>query len=180
MPIHLAITRRVRPGCEREFEAAIREFFRSSLAHSGVLGVHLLSPLPGTTSRDYGILRTFASECDRAAFYQSPAFLAWERKVSSMTDGYPRYRELHGLEAWFGSSATPPPRWKMALVTFAGVYVVTLPLSFAIGPLIKSWPLPLANAAFNLAVVALLTWAVMPALTRAARPWLHRSAISSP
>lgn len=180
MPIHLAITRRVRPGCEAEFERAIREFFHSSFVSDGVLGAHLLSPLPGTGSREYGILRTFASEGDRAAFYQSPAFQAWERKVGLLTEGHPRYRELHGLEAWFGQSDTPPPRWKMALTTFVGVYTVTLPLSLTLGPWLQTWPLPLANAAFNLAVVPLLTWAVMPALTRVVRPWLHRSAISSP
>jgi len=178
VPIHLAITRRVRPGCEAEFERAIRDFFQASLVQSGVLGVHLLSPLPGTGSREYGILRTFASEGDRAAFYQSPAFQAWERKVGPLTDGFPRYRELHGLEAWFRAGTLPPPRWKMAVVTYAGVYAITLVLTRILGPVLQAWPLPLANAVFNLAVVLLLTWAVMPGLTFLVRPWLHVAPVS--
>lgn len=173
MPIHLAITRRVRPGCEAEFERAVRDFFHASFAHGGVMGAHLLSPLPGSGSQEYGILRSFASEGDRAEFYQSPAFQAWESKVRLMTEGYPRYRELHGLEAWFGSDGIPPPRWKMALLTFVGVYAITLLLMLTLSPLLKGWPLPLANAAFNGAVVPLLTWVIMPTLTRAARSWLH-------
>ena len=38
MPIHVAITRRVRIGCETEFQQALREFFQASFAHGGVLG----------------------------------------------------------------------------------------------------------------------------------------------
>jgi antibiotic biosynthesis monooxygenase (ABM) superfamily enzyme len=173
MPIHLAITRRIRNGCEAEFEQAVREFLASSLAQQGVLAVHLLSPPPGSESREYGILRSFASEGDRAAFYQSSAFQAWERKVRPMTDGFPRLRELHGLEAWFRGAEVPPPRWKMATLTFLGVYTTTLPLTFAFGPHLRLWPLPVGNAAFNLMVVPLLTWAVMPTITRVFNGWLR-------
>jgi len=49
MAIHVALTRRVIPGCERAFEDSLREFFQESLGHEGVLGVHLLSPPPGST-----------------------------------------------------------------------------------------------------------------------------------
>lgn len=172
MPIHLAITRRVRAGREAEFEQAIREFFVTSLAQDGVMSVQLLSPLPGSGSQEYGILRTFASEGDRAAFYQSPTFQAWERKVQPMTDGLPRYRQLHGMEAWFRPHSAPP-RWKMAALTFLGVYATTLPLTFLFGPYLRTFPLPLGNAAFNLMVVPLLTWVVMPSVTRLFAKWLH-------
>lgn len=172
MSLHLAIIRRVRPGCEAEFERAIREFFRASFG-PGVEGAHLLTPLPGSGSREYGILRTFASEADRAAFYASPAFAAWSRRVGPLTEGDARQRELHGLEGWFRTSGKPPPRWKMALVTFVGVYLVTLALALLLTPHLRDWPLTLANAVFNVVVVGLLTWVVMPALTRLVRPWLH-------
>ncbi|MBL9204647.1 MAG: hypothetical protein JNN01_06155 [Opitutaceae bacterium] len=172
MPIHLAITRRVRPGCEAEFERSIREFFQASFVQGGVWGAHLLAPLPGSNSRDYGILRTFASDDDRAAFYQSPAFQAWERTVRPLTEGVPHQRVLHGLEAWFGSEGAPP-RWKMALLTFVGVYGITLVLTLTLAPWLSTWPLPMGHAVFTLVVVSLLTWAVMPGLARIARPWLH-------
>lgn len=178
MPIHVATTRRVRPGFETEFDRAIRDFFRESFGR-GVEGVHLLSPVPGSGSRDYGILRSFASEAERAAFYRSPAFLAWEEKVRPFTEGAPTQRRLHGLEAWF-RAATPPPRWKMALLTYLAVYCITLLLSLGLGSLLRTWPLVLANAAFNLVVVSLLTWVVMPGLTALARPWLQAPAPSRP
>lgn len=174
MSVHLAIIRRARPGCESEFEHAVREFFRASIT-PGVQGVHLVSPPPGSGSRDYGILRSFASEAERTAFYRSPEYLAWEQRAQTLTEGPAQHRVLHGLEAWFRGEGSPPPRWKMAVLTFAGVYVVTLGLSLALGTRLKDWPLLVAHAAFNLVVVTLLTWAVMPALIRLARPWLHPS-----
>jgi antibiotic biosynthesis monooxygenase (ABM) superfamily enzyme len=171
MAVHLAITRRVRPGREAEFERALREFFRAS-AGEGHQGALLLSPLPGSQSREYGILRSFASEEQRAAFYASPVFQAWEERVRALTEAPWQARELHGLETWFRVGG-PPPRWKMAAVTYVGVYGTTLLLTFSLAPLMKGWPLLLGHGAFNLAVVGLLTWAVMPALTAWLRPWLH-------
>ena len=69
MPIHIAITRRVRPGCEAEFQAALHEFFQTSFAHGGVLGASMLTPPPGSNSREFGILRTFADEKERDNFH---------------------------------------------------------------------------------------------------------------
>src|SRR5438128_10211854 len=138
MPIHVAITRRVKPGHEAEFQQALREFFQASFGHEGVLGASVLTPLPGSDSREFGILRTFASETERDAFYESPMFKAWEQRARTLTEGEPVYRQLHGLEAWFRSPHSPP-RWKMAVATFLGVFPVAMILNLTIGPALRSW-----------------------------------------
>ena len=113
MPIHIAITRRVRPGCEAEFQRALQEFFQASFAHGGVLGASMLTPLPGSDSREYGILRTFASETERDAFYESPMFKAWEERARTLTEGEPVYRNFTDWKHGFGRRATRRPngRW---------------------------------------------------------------------
>src|SRR5690349_10102574 len=58
-PVHVAITRRIKPGCEQEFQAALKDFFAKSLARSGVQGAAVLVPPPGSSSMEYGILRSF-------------------------------------------------------------------------------------------------------------------------
>ena len=70
MPIHIAITRRIRPGCEAEFQQELREFFQQWFAHAGVLGATMLVPPTGADSRVFGILRTFAGEQERDALGQ--------------------------------------------------------------------------------------------------------------
>ena len=173
MPIHIAITRRVRPGCEAEFQQALREFLQTSFAHGGVLGASMLTPPPGSDTREYGILRTFANEQEREAFYESPLFKAWDARARTLTEGEAVYRPLHGLEAWFRSPHNPPPLWKMAGATFLGVFPVAMVLNLTLGPVIRSWPFIISNALFNACVVALLTWVVMPIITRLLHGWLN-------
>lgn len=173
MPIHIAITRRVRPGCEAEFQSALREFFKTSFAHGGVLGASMLTPPPGSDSREYGILRTFASETERDAFYESPMFKAWEERARTLTEGEPVYRQLHGLEAWFRSPHNPPPRWKMAVATLLGVYPVSLLIGVMLSPTLKKLPLVLNLFVVSAIIVGLLTWIVMPLVTRLLHGWLN-------
>jgi uncharacterized protein len=173
MPIHVAITRRVRAGCEAEFQEALREFFQTSFVHRGVWGASMLTPPPGSDSREYGILRTFADEKERDAFYESEIFKAWEKRARMLTEGEPVYRQLHGLEAWFRSPHSLPPRWKMAVATFLGVFPTAAILNLTLGPAIRSWPFLLSSIVFNACMVGLLTWLVMPLVTRALRLWLH-------
>jgi antibiotic biosynthesis monooxygenase (ABM) superfamily enzyme len=172
MPIHLAITRRVRPGCEAEFQAELREFLQVSFAHDGVWGASMLTPPPGSDSREYGILRTFASEQERDRFYESAMFKAWEERARTLTEGEPVYRHLTGLEAWFRSPNHPPPRWRMAVATLLGVYPVSLLIGVVLAPALNRLPQALSVLLASAIIVALLTWVVMPLVTRTLHRWL--------
>ena len=61
----------------------------------------------------------------------------------------------------------------MALATFLGVFPLATILNLVLGPLFQSWPFVLGSAAFNLCMVVLLTWAVMPLITRLLHGWLR-------
>src|SRR5882757_6053617 len=172
-PIHVAITRKIKPGCEAEFQAALKDFFTTSFGHAGVQGASMLVPPPGSPSPEFGILRTFANERERDAFYASPMFKTWEDRIRPLTEGEPVHRQLTGLEAWFRSPQSPPPLWKMAIATYLGVVPVIMGLSLTLGPLVRSWNFVLNNLVFNACVVLLLTWVVMPLITRVLQPWLH-------
>ena len=183
--IHVAITRRVRPGREAEFQAALREFLKSSFEHDSVHGASMLVPPAGSDSREHGILRTFADADQRDRFYASPLFQEWEAKARTLTEGEPLYRELHGLEAFFrspldakqGTTHGTPPRWKMAVVTLAGVFPTSVLLAVTVGRWTYAWPLPARSLLISTLMVACLAWGVMPLLTRWLRPWL--TAVSS-
>ncbi len=172
--VHVAITRQVKPGYEDRFEDAIRRFFVETLEDSGSLGAQLIHPLPKTSSRTYGILRSFASEQDRDRFYRSDRFRDWEQAVQPFVENTYERRNLHGLEAFFSNPGLMrhPPRWKMALVTWAGVWPSVFAVSSLAAPRLSGWPSWLATGAVTLIVVLVLTWGVMPLLTRLVRPWL--------
>src|SRR6267154_1712713 len=182
-PIQVAITRRIKPGREQEFQTALKEFFARSLAESGVHGAAMLVPPPGSGSAEYGIIRSFASAAERDAFYASPLYLDWKKRVTPLSDGEPEARELHGLEAFFRQDSrdpAPPPRWKMAIATYLGVVPVIMTLALTLSPLIRSWNFVLNNLVFNACVVALLTWVVMPLITRVLRAWLQPTSRKPP
>ena len=106
----------------------------------------------------------------------SPEYLEWNQNVLDMTEGEGHVEELNGLESWFtprGQPLQPLPPWKMAIVTYVGVDVVTTVLFWIIGPIIQSWPFLLRNSVFNILVVACLTWAAMPLLNRVFNSWLQ-------
>ena len=173
-PIHVAIIRRVKPGRERDFERELSAFAQRSLAEAGARGVHLIYPSSSSGSNEYGILRTFVSDSDRSAFYKSTLYCEWLTAIEPLVDGEPKYRELHGLEAWFRNpSPGGPPLWKMAIATYLGVVPVIMFLSLTLGRLIQNWNFVLNNIVFNAFVVALLTWVVMPVITRTLHGWLN-------
>src|SRR5437899_1300928 len=137
-PIHVAITRRIKPGCEEEFQTALKEFFARSLSESGVHGAAMLVPPPGSSSSEYGIIRSFASSAERDAFYASPLYQAWKKRVAPLSQSDPNIHELHGLEAFFRQGEpSPPPRWKMAIATYLGVVPTIMTLALTVGPLIR-------------------------------------------
>jgi hypothetical protein len=173
-PIHIAITRRVKPGREREFEKELLVFAQRSLAEPGTRGVQCLYPVPGSGSNEYGVLRTFASLPYRDAFYKASLYREWLASIESLVEGEPLCREVHGLEAWFRNPGlSEPPVWKMAIATYLGVVPVVMFLSLTLGRMIQTWNFVLNNIVFNAFVVVLLTWVLMPLITRVLRPWLY-------
>lgn len=175
MSVHVAITRRVRPGSEAEFEKRLGHFAQRSLKVPGTRGVQMLNPAPGDPSPEYGILRTFATAEDRDAFYASPLYLEWEKEIEHLTDGPANFRDLHGLEAWFRQPDAPrPPRWKMALATWIGVYPTSLVLGSLLAPHLHSLPKPLSALIISGCMVLCLTWLVMPYVTKMLHGWLSR------
>lgn len=178
--IHCAITRVVRAGKEEEFESAIQRFVGRSMDHHGTTGAHLIRPTDASRPREYGILRSFRSEEDMREFYDSELFADWQAEVAEFVDGEPVYRQLHGLEAFFRNAKNEsPPRWKMAIVTWLGVFPVVLLWSQILSTLLKSLHTIAVTAAVTGAAVITLTWLVMPVLTRVFSNWLHADSRST-
>jgi hypothetical protein len=87
-------------------------------------------------------------------------------------------QQLTGLETWFklpGSNVPtmkPPPRWKMWLVSMVAVYPLVLGFQALVVPRMAGLPLPLKALMFPLVLLTLMTFAVMPVVTRLVRRWL--------
>ncbi len=171
--IHVAIVRRVRPGREAEFEEALRHFFRETLDDPATSGASFIRPAPGSTSNEYGILRSFRDDDAKEAFYASDGYQRWRVTVAPLVEGEATRDELRGLEGFFRAhGAHAPPAWKMAVVTWLAVNPAVWIWAHAVPGFAVGLP-PLAELiVVNTFVVATLTWGFMPVLVKAFRPWL--------
>jgi antibiotic biosynthesis monooxygenase (ABM) superfamily enzyme len=97
------------------------------------------------------------------------------------TSMYPHVRQLESRPLELARNREPsigrrrrtgPPRYKLALLTWAGAYTVITLMLALLGPLMTSWPLALRTLVLSATMVVTLTWGVMPRLTRLFQPWL--------
>lgn len=171
--IHAAITRTVRPGCEQEFEDAVAKMSLEVEREPGVEGAYLLRPAE-EGSRDYGILRTFSSKAARDRFYRSDVYVRFDAAIAPLVEGPPRTRDIRGLEGLFVTpSAGGPPAWKMALITWLAVNPAVFVCIRIVKAVLGEQPELVELLVGNTLVIALLTWVLMPALTRIFARWLR-------
>jgi antibiotic biosynthesis monooxygenase (ABM) superfamily enzyme len=100
------------------------------------------------------------------------------RQVRSLGAARTAVQQRTGLETWFhvpseaAATMRPPPRWKMWLVSLVAIYPLVLAFQAFVVPLTSSWPFPLRAALFPLVLLTLMTYVVMPVVTRLLRRWL--------
>lgn len=173
--IHVAVTRTVREGREQEFEQRLIGFFGAAEKEPGTGGAFFIRSLTAGKPREYGILRAFDDSFAKKRFYDSALYREWNEAVRPLVECEPVRRELHGLEAFFRRGAAPPPAWKMALLTWLAVNVAVFAFSDVVPRVLPNLPRLLEMLVVNAFVVASLTWALMPLVTRLAARWLHPS-----
>ena len=64
------------------------------------------------------------------------------------------------------------PVWKIALLTWLGLWPVVTLMMCTVRPLLADLPVPLQTLIMTAIIVPLMTWAWMPVLTRLFRGWL--------
>ena len=174
-PVTVLYSRRVKPGREADFEAWARGIVAAARQFPGHLGASVLDA-PG--SREYHILFTFADRRSLRAWLDSDERRRWLVRVGELLEADRGLQQLTGLETWFklpGSNVPtmkPPPRWKTWLVSLVAVYPLVLAFQVLVVPRMARLPLPLRALVFPLVLLTLMTFVVMPMVTRALRRWL--------
>lgn len=175
-PVHVSAVRRIPAEGAATFEARLHAFLADALAQPGCLGMQVLRR-PVGPAWEYTVLARFLDVDARRAFVARTDYRRWMDQLDALAEGPAQIHELSGLEPWFTvpGEARPPPAWKMAVVTWLAVSLVTTALLPFAPRVLGALSFPWGNILFNLPVVALLTWVVMPLATRALRRWLFRS-----
>jgi antibiotic biosynthesis monooxygenase (ABM) superfamily enzyme len=176
-PVTVVVSRRVKPGREADYEAWIKGVTDAALTFPGHLGATVFRPSkPG---EPYVLVYKFDSGATLDAWTTSETRAAFIERALEMTTET-TVEQLSGLETWFtlpgqgGGAIIPPPRWKMAILTATMVFSV----GQILGPILHHvldghLPVTAINAVSISIMVVLLTWVIMPNMTKLLRPWLY-------
>ena len=173
--VTVVIVRRVKRGRESDYEAWLPKIVAVLKNSPGFLGFENLRPVEGLQVEHVLILR-FDNESNLHRWEASPERKRWLAEAAEFTEHLASIQRISGLEGLFTPPRTrvslAPPKWKMFLVVSLGLYPLVAITTLFVAPQLGFVPLLPRLVITTLLNVALMTWAVMPLLTRVLQAWL--------
>lgn len=126
--VTVLISRRVKVGCEANFERLCTNIMAVAATFPGYLGSQLVHPGEETEVDDalYHVVLAFSSQASLDIWKNSPARSLGLEALEAYIEGPPVLRNVSGLAFWFkgsgGVNSPSPPRWKIAVITWIGVF----------------------------------------------------------
>ena len=172
--VSVLIARKVKPGCEQQFWTLEQRLFDEVGKMPGFLTVNHFPTTAGEEGEYVSILQ----------FDSVEALLRWERsdtraeileELSAVLEYEPRRKSITGLEGMFEVSVPMgPPRYKMSLVLVVVIFssiAVIKPLVNYVAPFLEGLWQTLVIIGIQ---VPIMTYLVMPTVTRLLSGWLYK------
>ncbi|QAY72915.1 antibiotic biosynthesis monooxygenase [Agromyces protaetiae] len=190
-PITVSIRREVDPARISEATAWVQTGVNLANKYPGFLGSGWVRA--GEQSHVWHMLYRFANEETLEAWEQSPERTWWLSTGQAFVQSE-RSRRRTGIEGWFDEPPTgsipvvdasgaaldetapppAPPRWKQAVTIWLGFFPVNLVFSYLISP-VPGWdllPIVVRVLVTTLVLTPIMTFWVLPFVTRSLRRWL--------
>jgi uncharacterized protein len=186
-PVTVIVTRKAKKGKIKEFEEWMDGIIHEAMKFEGHMGVNIIRP-SDLSNPEYVIIFRFSTYENLKQWEKSEKRKEWLKKSKGITEGEPVVEMQTGLEFWFtpssgqGSSSSgdngpatpPPPRYKMAIVTGGIIFIMINTLLPLIRQLTIDLHFLLSTLVAIVIMVPLMTYVVMPYVTRLLRPWLSK------
>lgn len=174
-PVTVVVTRRVKAGREAAYEAWLAKLLAAAADLPGYLGTTVQRPPAG--GRTYTSVFRFATVEDLRRFEVSDLRRAALREVVDLVEADARWDRLTGLELWFtpppGTVVPQPSRFRMALVMIAVVFGLVFSIGRLVALALPGAPLPVRLLTTITLEVFLMTYVLMPRLTRWLARWIY-------
>ena len=179
-PVTTSVTRHVDPSRTSEMLAWVQAGTSLAERFDGFLGSGWVRP--SQESPDWHMLYRFANADALAAWEASPQRAWWLEAAQGQIEET-RVERRTGIEGWFDEPVSvevdstptpPPPRYKQMVTIFLVFFPLSLTANWVSGHLIGDWPLPLRVLASVLVMTPLMTYVLLPWVTRRMAWWLHR------
>ena len=166
----------VKPGHEQDYEAWTKRVLPIAEAFPGHHGVAIIRPAAG--SHTYTIVLHFDTLPHLRGWLESDIRQRLLEEVDAHLTAPGEVEITPGLEFWLSPPGAKHARpYKQFLLVLAVIYPMSLLMNAFLIPLLGSGTDLAALAVRNLAnaviVIALMTWVIMPRLTRMVAGWLY-------
>ena len=174
-PVTVVVRRRVRQGKNAAYESWLGTLIQRASALPGYLGTDVHRPLPNR--REYTSVFRFDSVEHLHEFEVSDLRRDALQEVVGLVEGDAVWEKLSGLEFWFtpppGTVVPQPSRTRMALVMIVVVYGLVLSIGTLVALVLSSAPMPVRLLVTITIEVFLMTYVLMPRLTRWLAWWIY-------
>lgn len=171
--VTVCVTQKVRRGREADFEAWLTGISGAAEQFPGHQGISIIH---AARSQEYTYIFRFDTFKHLQAWESSDERNSWVNKLRGLAETDAKKQILTGLEYWFtlsnGGAKPVPPRYKMAFVTVLAIYPLTTLLGYMVNPAPMSFVHLLKGLAVSVTAVTLMTYVVMPRMTRLFARWL--------
>jgi uncharacterized protein len=166
----------VKLGREEVYEQWLHDISAVAQQFSGHAGVNFVRPTD-LSHPEYTIILKFDCSQHLKAWMDSPIRQQWMEKVKPLVQKDQSVQVLTGLETWFTLPGKlvqrPPKRYKMAILSILGVFAVAQVLGLMVAPALTSLSPLLRSFLLTIVNVFVLTYVVMPRITRLFYGWLY-------
>jgi uncharacterized protein len=156
------------------FRAVATEMMTTVGHHSGHLAHEVMEPVDGTRPV-FTIMIEFDGESALRDWLGTELHSAFVDRIVPLMSGDYAAELRSGMGIWVPPAAgRAPPKYKAAIATFIGLFPLLLLLRIGLGKLGIGRLDPTLGLAISLALSCIMmTWLVMPFVTRLLAPWLY-------
>ena len=190
-PVTVIVKRIAKKDKIKEFEEWLSGIAKEVSKQEGNMGIDIIRPTTvdknNKSKLEYVIIFRFNNYDNLAKWEKSPIRNEWLQKGRKLVEADPDVQKMTGLEFWFTPyfkdesspmiPLNPPPRYKMVIVTIPVISILISTLVPQIHFLTEmlSIPFPIRLVIAITITVLLMTYVIMPLLTKLLRHWLFKS-----
>jgi antibiotic biosynthesis monooxygenase (ABM) superfamily enzyme len=175
-PVTVVFSQRIAAANEAAFVKLHADVVDRLRGFEGFLGSDLFPPVDGIQD-EHVIVASFASRSDLDRWLDSGVRQDWLDRVEQLIEGDRTMNVVGGFGGWFPAHpARPggPKRWKQAVAVLIALFPTVLVITVIRNAIAPNMNLVLSILVGNIISVAILSFLLMPRLTRMMAPWLNR------
>ena len=189
-PVTVIVKRIAKKDKIKEFEEWLSGVSKEVSRQEGSMGIDIIKPTPNISNiskPEYVIIFRFNTYENLDKWEKSPIRHEWLQKGRKLAESDYDVQKMTGLEFWFTPyfndesspmiPLQPPPRYKMVIVTVPVISILLMTLVPQIHFLTEmlTIPFPIRLVIALTITVLLMTYVIMPLLTKLLKPWLFKT-----